>query len=170
MSTATHTSLGHNASDSEEDNNITDFHTSKHMLKGRQFFNSGYVKNIKHQQKGSYQFFNCHVMASYSIQTIYNVTLTLQSQTGKVMDASYNCCCSAFCLGRLCNSLQTNGGFYQPDLHVECGEKNKRDPKKCSCGDCCSSNIACDTSNRVVVETGAALGVGALRFREYLSI
>jgi len=74
ISTATQTSLGQNFSDSEEDNNITDFHISKPMLKGRQFFNSGHVKNIKHQQKGSYQFFKCHVMASYSIQTIYNVT------------------------------------------------------------------------------------------------
>ena len=102
ISTATLTSLGQNASDSEEDSNITDFHTSKPMLKGRQFFNSGHVKNMKHQQKGSYQFFKCHVMASYSIQTIYNVTLTLHSQTGKVMDASCDCKASAM---RRCNHV-----------------------------------------------------------------
>lgn len=89
-------------SDSESEMGITDFNTTKPMLKGRQYFTSGHVKNIKHQIKDKFHFIKCNVMASYTMKTNYNVCITLTSTSGKVMDAA--CDCKASAMGR-CNHI-----------------------------------------------------------------
>jgi hypothetical protein len=72
------------------------------MLKGRHLFKSGHVKIIKHQQRGDNHFFKCHVIASYTFDTKYNVTLIQQKETGKVLEASCDCKASAM---RQCNNV-----------------------------------------------------------------
>ncbi|XP_056023104.1 uncharacterized protein LOC130046326 isoform X2 [Ostrea edulis] len=104
-------------SDSESEDNLTDFNTSKPMVKGRQYFASGHVKDIKSIAKGS--------------------------PSGKILDAS--CDCKASAMGR-CNHIAsllfaledyTLQFGYDPDACTSklctwnVGRKAKRQPQPC---------------------------------------
>ncbi|XP_048730406.2 uncharacterized protein LOC125647675 [Ostrea edulis] len=130
-------------SDSESEDNLTDFNTSKPMVKGRQYFASGHVKDIKSIAKGEYFFVKSTVMASYTQQKLYHVTLTLGSPSGKILDAS--CDCKASAMGR-CNHIAsllfaledyTLQFGYDPDACTSklctwnVGRKAKRQPQPC---------------------------------------
>lgn len=80
----------------------TDFNTTKPMMKGRQFFLSGHVKYVEDCSKNGYYFLKSKVMASYSISTTYNVSITLRNTDSTIVDAS--CDCKASTMGR-CNHV-----------------------------------------------------------------
>lgn len=129
-------------SDSDSGDNARDFGTSKPMIKDRQYFSSGHVKNIKHQMKGDHQFFKSSVMASYTIGANYHVSVTLKCPSGNVLDAT--CDCKASSMGR-CNHVASllfaiedyimQFGYDVAPTDKICmwnqGRKNKRDPKVC---------------------------------------
>ncbi|XP_060588673.1 uncharacterized protein LOC132744083 [Ruditapes philippinarum] len=125
-----------------ESEDLTDFNTSKPLMKGRQYFRSGHVKDIKHISKDGIQFIKCIVQASYSVKQHYNVSITLHGNSGKVLDAS--CDCKASAMSR-CNHIAALL-FAVDDYILEyvhhiastsklCswnkGRKNKRDPQPC---------------------------------------
>jgi len=72
------------------------------MLKGRQYFTSGHVKNIVNISKGKHFFIKANVMGSYTQNQTYYVSVTLASTSGIVLDAS--CDCKASAMGR-CNHI-----------------------------------------------------------------
>ncbi|KAL3891606.1 hypothetical protein ACJMK2_003861 [Sinanodonta woodiana] len=78
------------SADSESEDNLTDFNTSKPMLKGRQYFTNNY--------KDDHYFLKASVMASYTQQVVYHVSVTMATPSGKVRDAS--CDCKASSMGR----------------------------------------------------------------------
>lgn len=129
--------------DSDGDQNITDFGTSKPMAKGRQYFTSGHVKNIQDTAQHNYYFLKSTVMSSYDTKKVRNVSLTLDMSTAKVMDAS--CDCEASSMSR-CNHVAAllfaledytlNFGYEPPSKTSQLcgwnkGRKSKRDPKAC---------------------------------------
>lgn len=87
--------------DSEEDN-LTDFNTSKPMLKGRQYFMSGHVKNVVNISKDKHFFIKANVISSYTQNLTYHVSVALSSPSGKELDAS--CDCRASVMG-MCNHI-----------------------------------------------------------------
>ncbi|XP_062614630.1 uncharacterized protein LOC134276383 [Saccostrea cucullata] len=80
----------------EED--IDDLHTSKPLKKGKQYFKSGHVCNLKDFKSGNVYFLKASVMATYRINISYNVTVTMSTETGFVQDAS--CTYIASSMGR----------------------------------------------------------------------
>ncbi|KAH3874941.1 hypothetical protein DPMN_038198 [Dreissena polymorpha] len=66
-----------NSDSDDNSSNLKDFNTSKPLMKGRQYYRSGHVKNMKHMCRDNFQFIKCTVQASYSVQVNYNVSITL---------------------------------------------------------------------------------------------
>ncbi|CAC5392816.1 unnamed protein product [Mytilus coruscus] len=135
--------VGKKQTSKEEDKcDIEDLHTSKPLQKGRQYFKSGHVQNIKDSKTENFYFLKSTVMASYRIDTFYNVTITVSSATGFVKDASCNCVgssmgrCShvAAVLFALLDDTQQFGTDQASCTSRRCewnvGRKKKKDPKK----------------------------------------
>ena len=76
----------------------TDFNTTKPMNKGRQYFISGHVTQVMDQRKENFHFFKAFVMASFTQNKQYHVSITLAIDNAKVLDAS--CDCKASAMGR----------------------------------------------------------------------
>ena len=96
ITTATLTST---QSSDESDGNAADVGTAKPMRKGRFYFTSGHVTDIEDATNANktYYFLKCLVRASYRQQQ-YRVTITLASETSKVVDST--CECKASSMGR----------------------------------------------------------------------
>lgn len=73
---------------------LSNFSTDKPMRKGREYFRSGFVSDINDCSSRDFYFVKAHVQASYR-QNTYNVTVTLKSPSGDVVDASCECVASA---------------------------------------------------------------------------
>ena len=91
-----------NINDSDSEDTLTDFKTSRPMLKGRQYFASGHVKNMNDNSREGHYFLKATIMASYTQNVVYHASLTLATPSGKVKDASCNCKASS--MGR-CNHI-----------------------------------------------------------------
>ena len=65
---------------------LQDFSTSKPMKKGREFFVSGHVTEMKDRKKSDCYFVKALVRASFASQQ-YSVTVTLADTNGGVVDA-----------------------------------------------------------------------------------
>lgn len=118
----------------------TDVNTTKPMKKGREFYLSGHVKNIKDCWINNHYFVKSVVQASYSEEN-RNVTLTMRGDDAFVLDAS--CDCKSSEMGR-CNHVAAllfaiedftlQFGYETPACtSVLCtwnvGRKKHRDPK-----------------------------------------
>ena len=82
----------------------TDLHTAKPLRKGKLFFTSGHVQNIKDCKSkcDNFYFLKSKVLASMRKDVKYDVTCTLSTSSGFIVDASCNCKASA--MGR-CNHI-----------------------------------------------------------------
>ncbi|MCG7868599.1 MAG: YqaJ viral recombinase family protein [Candidatus Thiodiazotropha taylori] len=82
----------------ESDEDIEDLHTAKPLIRGEKYLKSGHVLKIHDCCKSGHYFMKAKVMASYSVSTEYDVTVTLSQVSGFVRDAS--CTCKASAMGR----------------------------------------------------------------------
>ena len=89
-------------SDDPDDDMTLDVGTEKPMRKGRVYFKSGHVENMFDCETAKFFFVKCRCMASYDVNRLYHVTVTLSKDSGYVKDAS--CDCKASALGR-CNHV-----------------------------------------------------------------
>ncbi|KAK6169926.1 hypothetical protein SNE40_018445 [Patella caerulea] len=132
-----------NSEDDEDDSeNIEDLHTAKPMRKGKEFFRSGHVQSMKDCLKGGVYNLKAKIMASYSVDTMYDTTLQISPESGFVRDAS--CTCKASAMGR-CNHvcallfaledfIEKQGEDPNTCTSVLCewnkGRKKQKDPKR----------------------------------------
>ena len=128
--------------DSGDDEDIEDLHTSKPMKKGKIYFKSGHVQNMKDCQKKDHYFVKAKVMASYKVDVFYDTTVTLSSQSGFVKDASCNCVASgmgrcnhvAALLFAILDYIERYGHEPAASTSLKCtwnvGRKRKKNPQK----------------------------------------
>lgn len=128
--------------DSGDDEDIEDLHTSKPMKKGRIYFKSGHVQNMKDCRKNEHYFIKAKVMASYKVDVFYDTTVTLSSQSGFVKDASCNCVASgmgrcnhvAALLFAMLDYMERYGHEPAASTSMKCtwnvGRKRKKNPQK----------------------------------------
>jgi len=126
----------------DEDEDIQDLHTSKPLQKGKEYFKSGHVKNMKDSANATFYCLKATVMASYRVDTSYNVMLTISKSSGFVKDAS--CTCVASGMGRcnhvaavlfaLLDYIETFGTDKQSSTSKPCewnkGRRSKKAPSK----------------------------------------
>ena len=88
--------------DDPDDATTLDVGTEKPIQKGRVYFKSGHVQNMFDCETAKFFFVKWRCMASYDVNRLYHVTVTLSKDSGYVKDAS--CDCKASALGR-CNHV-----------------------------------------------------------------
>ena len=93
---------------------------------GRVYIKSGHVQKMFDCETSSFYIIKCRCMASYDVNKMYHVTVTLPKDNGYVKDAS--CDCKASALGR-CNHV---AGLL---ALLEKGQK--------SCTKVCKWNVGC---------------------------
>lgn len=84
------------AGSSDEDTN--DFSTTKPLRRGRQYFLSGHVREIKQFSDKNTQFLKCLVMSSFKPDVQYHVHVSIDFRTGTIVDGS--CECKSSAMGR----------------------------------------------------------------------
>lgn len=86
----------------DDNRDRVDLHTAKPLRKGKTFFTSGHVQNMKDNENTDFYFVKCTVQASLAPSTYYNVSCTMSKSSGYIADAS--CTCKASRMGR-CNHV-----------------------------------------------------------------
>ena len=99
-----------------------DIHTKKPLEKGRTYFSSGCVMEMKDIKKNDHYFLKSNVMASYDTSKLYKVSVTICTFSGAIKDSS--CTCVAMALGRCSQAtfcpwcLDTVKGLYSSSVHI----------------------------------------------------